>query len=73
MRHWLLAAYCLVCLVCLLWPVYAEVGGRIEPFVLGLPLAFAWMIGWMLLTFAVLLVYHLRCEHLARARARAVD
>lgn len=68
MRHWLFAAYCLVCLASLTWPVYAEVGGHIEPFVLGLPPAFAWVIGWLLLTFLVLLGYHVSCERAARAR-----
>jgi hypothetical protein len=45
-------------LVCLIWPVYAWIGVHIEPFVLGLPLSFAWVLGWVVLTFAVLLAYH---------------
>lgn len=67
MRHWLFAGYCLVCLACLIWPVYAAVGG-IEPFVLGLPLSMAWVIGWLVASFFALLAYHLIGRRAPRAR-----
>ena len=51
-------AYVVVCLLALVWPGYALLDGRIEPRVLGLPVAFAWNIGWVLLTFFVLVSYH---------------
>lgn len=62
MRHILLGAYALVCLACLVWPVYGEVGAHIEPFVFGLPFSFAWVVGWGVLTFAVLCAYHFADE-----------
>ena len=68
MRHVMLGAYALTCLACMVWPVYAEFGTRIEPFVLGVPFSFAWVIGWALVTFAVLCAYHLADE---RAHERA--
>ncbi len=59
LRHGLFAVYLITCAGALTWPGYAWLGNRIEPFVLGLPFAFAWNIGWVLLTFLVLLAYHL--------------
>ncbi len=61
-RHVLFAIYAVVCLAALTWPGYAWFGNRIEPFVLGLPFSFAWIIGWVLLTLVVLSVYHLTGE-----------
>ena len=58
MRNALLAAYVVVCATALVWPGYAWFGNRIEPFVLGLPFSLAWVTGWVLATFAVLVVYH---------------
>ena len=66
MRHLLLGVYALVCLACLIWPVYAQVGTRIWPFVLGLPFSFAWVIGWAVLTFLVMGVYHIVDERAER-------
>ena len=40
----------------LLWPIYPAMGGGIRPMVLGLPLSFAWVIGVLLIMFALLLV-----------------
>ncbi|HEX5339771.1 MAG TPA: hypothetical protein VFX47_02710 [Gammaproteobacteria bacterium] len=54
-RHrWLLAVMLLV-QVLLVWPVYALVPA-IYPFVLGLPLSFAWLGFCILITFMALLV-----------------
>lgn len=53
-----LGAYALVCILSLIWPGYAAIGNRVEPFVLGLPLSLAWNVGWALVTFGVLLAYH---------------
>jgi len=37
----------------LIWPVYPAVSG-IQPYLFGLPFSFAWVVGWLLLTFAAL-------------------
>ncbi len=58
-RDLALGVYVLVCAASLVWPLYGLLGNRVEPFVLGLPLSFAYNIGWVLLTFFVLLGYHL--------------
>lgn len=58
-RNGLLAVYVVVCLCAVCWPGYAAFGNSIEPFVLGVPFSLAWVVGWVLATFVVLLVYHL--------------
>lgn len=58
-RDYLLAGYFAVCAVLLVWPGYAYLGNRITPYVFGLPLSFAWNVGWVVVTFVVLLSYHL--------------
>ena len=55
--HILLAAYVVLCLAALAWPLYPLVGGRLTPRILGLPPAFAWNLAWVVLSFFVLLVY----------------
>ena len=45
-------------LLALIWPVYARFGNSIEPYVLGLPHSLAWVVGWVLATFFVLVAYH---------------
>ena len=55
--HVLYAAYVVVCLSALLWPLYAWAGTRIEPRVLGLPFAFAWNVFWVFASFVALLLY----------------
>ena len=57
-RNALLAVYVAVALFCLCWPGYAWFGNSIEPFVFGVPFSLAWVVGWILLTFVVLLLYH---------------
>ncbi|MGF1466796.1 MAG: hypothetical protein ACFCGT_11750 [Sandaracinaceae bacterium] len=52
------AGYCAVCLLALTWPGYALLGNRVEPYVLGLPMSLAWIVGWVALTFLVLLAFH---------------
>ncbi len=59
LRNRLLAAYFVVAAVGLVWPGYALIGNRVEPFVLGMPLSLAWNVGWVLLTFTVLSVFEL--------------
>jgi hypothetical protein len=56
-RNALFAIYVVVCLAALTWPVYDRLGNTIEPTVLGLPFSFAWVIGWVLFTFVVLIIY----------------
>lgn len=59
LRHALLALYFALCTVMLVWPGYAFFGNRIEPLVLGLPVSFAWNVGWVVVTLFVLTVFHL--------------
>ena len=59
LRHLLFGLYVLVCLGALVWPGYAWFGNSIEPYVLGIPYSLAWVIGWVLLTFVALVVFHL--------------
>lgn len=56
-RHLLLGVYALLCLASQTWPGYAWLGARIEPRVLGVPFSLAWVVGWVMLTFVVLLAY----------------
>lgn len=56
--HVALALYALVCLLALVWPLYDVIANRLEPYVLGLPFSLAWIVGWALLTFAVLVAYY---------------
>ncbi len=54
-----LAVYALVCAAALTWPGLSLLGaGRAEPRVLGLPLCFAWNVGWVVCTFFVLAAFH---------------
>jgi hypothetical protein len=62
--HVLFAAYCVATLLAVTWPVYPRLGNRIEPLVLGLPYSLAWLVGWVVATFVVLVVYE-RCAHRA--------
>ena len=64
-RNLLFAIYVLCCLGAVTWPGYAWLGNRIEPYVLGLPFSLAWIVGWVVMTFLVLVVYH------ATGRSRA--
>ena len=58
LRRVLFGVYCVVCASALTWPLYDVAGNRVEPFVLGVPFNLAWNVGWILLTSAVLLAYH---------------
>lgn len=69
-RRWLdalFAVHCAATLIALVWPVYAWAGARIEPRILGLPFSMAWVVLWILLTFAALVLYEVLGE---RARGR---
>jgi hypothetical protein len=57
-RDLLFALYALCCAAALIWPGYAWLGNRIEPYVLGVPFSLAWVVGWVVLSFAVLVWYH---------------
>ena len=46
----------------LIWPLYPWLGNRVEPYVLGLPLAFAWNALLAAATFVVLSGYYLLTE-----------
>jgi hypothetical protein len=60
--HAALALWCALVLVLLVWPAYAWIGNRIEPTVLGLPLAFAWNALLALATCGVLGAYYFLTE-----------
>lgn len=57
-RRVFFALFAGVVLLAMIWPGYAMFGARIEPYVLGLPFSLAWVVGWVLLTFAGLAVFH---------------
>jgi hypothetical protein len=57
-RNLLLGIYAVSCLLAMTWPVYARFGNSIEPYVLSLPRSLAWVVGWVLATFVVLVAYH---------------
>lgn len=57
-RNLLFALYVVCCAGAVTWPGYDWFGNRIEPYVLGLPFSLAWIVGWVFLTFLVLVVYH---------------
>lgn len=55
-----LLAFLVVTLVAglaLVWPVYPLVGGT-RPYVLGLPLSFAWVVGWLIVMFVALVLLY---------------
>ena len=54
----LFALYAVCCLGAVIWPGYAWWGNRIEPYILGLPFSLAWIVGWVLLSLAALVLYH---------------
>lgn len=53
------AVIAVVCLAggALVWPVYPLVP-PLEPYVLGLPFSFAWVVGWLAVVFGALLVLY---------------
>ena len=58
MRNTLFGLYVVVCVAALTWPGYDRLGNSIEPYVLGVPFSLAWVVGWVLLTFVALVLYH---------------
>ncbi len=56
--HLLLGCYVLVTLFALTWPGYDWLGNRIEPMILGLPFCFAYVVGWVVMSFIVLVFFH---------------
>ena len=59
LRIGLFGLYVVTCLAMVCWPGYEYFGGRIEPYVFGLPFSLAWVVGWVLVTFGVLTAFHL--------------
>ena len=57
LRNKLFAGYFALAAIGLVWPGFAFIGNRVEPYILGLPLSLAWNVGWVLLTFVVLCVF----------------
>lgn len=41
----------------LIWPAYPLARG-IHPYILGLPLSFAWVVGWLVVVFVALVFYY---------------
>ncbi len=59
MRHrYLFAGFYVLAVMALIWPVYAWFGG-IRPFILGLPLSFAWIVGWLIAMFFAMIGLYL--------------
>ena len=58
LRHILFGLYVMLCLGAMTWPGYAWLGNSIEPYVLGLPVSLAWVVGWVLATLVALTVYN---------------
>ena len=58
LRDLLFGLYALICVSALIWPGYAWLGNRIEPYVLGLPFSLAWIVGWVMLSLVALVLYH---------------
>jgi len=56
-RHAAFLAYVVACFAAMTWPVYAWLGNRIEPTVLGVPFSLAWVVGWVAATFVALALY----------------
>lgn len=56
-RKALFAAYVLLATVMLVWPLYPLFAGDIGVRVLGVPLSLAWHVGWILCTFAALVLF----------------
>lgn len=54
-----LLVYCVLCAGAVAWPLYPLLADRIRPFVFGLPFGFAWNVGWVVLTFLVVALFHL--------------
>lgn len=44
--------------LCLIWPIYPQFASA-KPFILGLPLSFAWVIAWVIISFFTMLSYFL--------------
>jgi TRAP-type C4-dicarboxylate transport system permease small subunit len=58
LRDLLFAVYVLCCVGALTWPGYEWLGNRIEPYVLGIPFSLGWIVGWVVLSFIALVLYH---------------
>ncbi len=41
----------------LIWPVY-PLAADVRPYVLGLPLSFAWLVGWLIVMFVALVLLY---------------
>lgn len=50
-------AVVLIAGIALVWPIYPLARG-IRPYVLGFPLSFAWVIGWLVIVFVALVLFY---------------
>ena len=62
LRQRLLLIYAVTCAFALTYPGFQWFGNRLRPTVLGLPFSFAYNVGWVVLTFGVLVWFHLSGE-----------
>jgi hypothetical protein len=44
-------------MLAIVWPVY-PLAGSIQPYVLGLPFSFAWVVGWLIVVFVALVLLY---------------
>ena len=55
--HVAFAVFCACALSGLTWPVYAALGNKLKPRVLGLPFSLAWIVAWIVASFLALVAY----------------
>ena len=60
-RRLLFASVLLLAILALIWPIYPMFSGT-TPQILGLPLSFAWVVLWLLITFVGLVWLYRRDE-----------
>jgi polyferredoxin len=54
---WAFLAVTIISGLALIWPVY-PLAADIRPFILGLPLSFAWVVGWLVVMFVALVLLY---------------
>lgn len=60
-RRWV-SIVLIVATVALIWPVYSQFSS-VEPYILGLPLSLAWVVGWLAIVFVTVALLYRAEEH----------
>ena len=58
LRNLLFAIYVVCCLLAMAWPGYGWFVNSDKLGWFGMPLSLLWVVGWVLATFGVLVIYH---------------